>query len=343
MATILDVSRRAGVSKTTVSRVMNGKGRISQATRDAVFKAIADLDYRPNVLAQSLSNQTTNSIGLIIPSGYHRSQYIMGLMDLAHTMATQANKFLIVTQTDANNTDSGIRTIKELVDRRCDGILYYKTSHIEKDDNDIKLAQLIDELPIPLVVLNHQLPTKPDNYVWFDQVNSGRLAIDKLIALGHRKIAYLCGPLHINTARQRFMGYQQALKAHGIPFDPLLVVEAAPFLEGGHHACEQLLQRQVPFTAIACYNDAIAVGTLKALTNKGISVPDDVSLFGFDNEDISSYTQPAISSVELPVHNMVQHACDMLFYQIEHKAPPETPFTDLQAKIVLRESVKILK
>ena len=156
MATLLDVSRRVGVSTTTVSRVMSGKGRVSQATKDAVFKAIEELDYRPNILAQSLSTQTTNSIGLIIPSGYHRSQFIMELMNLAHQMSIEAHKFLIISQTDTNTIESGISAIKQLVDRRCDGILYYKTSHIEDNNSQEQLSKLIDELSIPLVVLNYK-------------------------------------------------------------------------------------------------------------------------------------------------------------------------------------------
>ncbi len=342
MATLLDVSRLAGVSKTTVSRVMNGKGRISQATKDAVFKAIKELDYRPNLLAQSLSNQTTNSVGLILPSGYHSAQNVMELMDLAHSMAREANKFLIITQTDANNIESGIHSINQLVDRRCDGILYYKTSHIEESNSEEKLSNLIDELPIPLVVINYKLPNKPNNYVWYDQVEAESLAVNELLELGHSKIAYICGPMNINTSRQRFEGYRQSLKNNGIEVDPFLIVEASPYFDGGYEACKQLLQRQVKFTAIACHSDAIAIGALKALQEKGISVPGDVSLFGFDNDDISNYTQPPISSVKLPVYNIVQRACKMLFHKMEHGESKIEPLEELHGEIVLRDSVRAL-
>ncbi|MDC0611754.1 LacI family transcriptional regulator [Vibrio sp.] len=342
MATIIDVSRRAGVSKTTVSRVMNGKGRISQSTRDAVFKAIKELDYRPNVLAQSLSNQMTNSIGLILPSGYHRSQYIMGLMDLAHSMAANAGKFLIITQTTENTLESGIRSIRELVDRQCDGILYYKTSHIETSEGRNQLIKTIDDLPIPLVMLNYKLEGKLDQCVWFDHVETGYLAINKLIEFGHRQIAYLCGPQNINTGRQRFEGYRLALAEHDIEYDPRLVVEARPFLDGGFEACETLLKRNVSFSAISCYNDPIAIGTLKALLENGKQVPQDISVFGFDNEDIASYTQPTLCSVQLPVREIVERACNILFARMSAIETQNQPVTELHSEVIMRDSVRRL-
>ncbi len=340
MATILDVSRLAGVSKTTVSRVMNGKGRISQATKDAVFRAIEELNYRPNVLAQSLSNQTTNSVGLIIPSGYHSAQNVMELMDLAHSMARDSNKFLIITQTDTNDIESGIRSIKQLVDRRCDGILYYKTSHIEENSGEEQLSNLIDELPIPLVVINYKLPKKPNNYVWYDQVEAESLAVNKLLELGHTAIAYICGPMNINTARQRFEGYRQSLNKNGLDVDPFLIVEAPSFFDGGYTACQQLLQRQVKFTAIACHSDSIAIGALKALQEKGISVPDEISIFGFGNDDIANYTHPSISSVKLPVDDIVQRACEMLFLKMENGDSQLKPLNDIHGELVIRDSIK---
>ncbi|WP_440878994.1 LacI family DNA-binding transcriptional regulator [Vibrio natriegens] len=340
MTTLLDVSRRAGVSKTTVSRVMNGKGRISQATRDAVFKAIEELNYRPNILAQSLSNQTTNSVGLILPSGYHSSQNVMEIMDLAHAMARESNKFLIITQTDTNNIESGIRSINQLVDRRCDGILYYKTSHIEAGNGEEQLSSLIDELPIPLVVINYKLADKPNNYVWYDQVEAESLAVNKLLELGHKKIAYICGPMNINTSRQRFEGYKQSLHKSGLEIDPFLIVEASSSFDGGYTACQQLLQRQVEFTAIACHSDAIAIGALKALQQEGIPVPETISIFGFGNDDISTYTNPSISSVKLPVNDIVQRACKMLFKKMENIECNLHLLDDIHGELVLRDSIK---
>ena len=343
MATMLDVSRKAGVSKSTVSRVLNGKGRISEATRQAVFKAIEELDYRPDIIAQSLSNQATNTIGLIIPRGYNMSKYLTELIDAVQEMANQAGKFLMITQLDGNDISCGINSIRNLVDRRCDGILYYKSSHIEDEDTQNQLDKLIDDLPIPLVVLNYHLPNKPNHCVWYDHVATGRLAVDYLIAQGHRQIAYISGSLNLQTARIRLQAYQNALKEAGIDFDPLLLVEGDGNYGGGYNACNQLIQRKLNFTAICCYNDVTAVGVLKALREHGMSVPEDVSLVGFDNEPAMDYTYPPISSVALDVQNFVHNACQLLFHHMNSEDFSEHSPTAIQGELVNRRSVKKLE
>lgn len=342
MATMLDVSRKAGVSKSTVSRVLNGKGRISEATRQAVFKAIEELDYRPDLIAQSLSNQATNTIGLIIPRGYSMSKYITELIDVVQEMANQTGKFLMITQVDGNDIDGGIKSIRSLVDRRCDGILYYKSSHIEHTDIQGQLDTLIDELPIPLVVLNYYLPNKPNHCVWYDHVATGRLAVDQLITNGHRQIAYISGSLNLQTARLRLQAYQEALKEAGIDFDPLLMAEGDGNYGGGYNACQQLLLRKSDFTAICCYNDVTAIGVLKALSEHNISVPEDVSLFGFDNEPVLDYTIPPVSSVALPVQTLVNRASHLLFSHMAGQDIQEHPMNAMQGEVVSRCSVKTL-
>lgn len=342
MATMLDVSRRAGVSKSTVSRVLNGKGRISAATRQAVFKAIEELDYRPDIIAQSLSNQATNTIGLIIPRGYNMSKYITELIDVVQEMANQAGKFLMITQVDTDDVSHGIKTIRNLADRRCDGILYYKSSHIESDDVQEQLEKLIDDLPIPLVVLNYHLPNKPDYCVWYDHVETGRLAVDHLIENGHSRIAYISGSLNLQTARQRLQAYQESLKQAGIDFDPLLMIEGDGNYSGGYQACNQLIQRKLNFTAICCYNDVTAIGVAKALNEHGISVPDDVSIFGFDNEPVLDYTIPPISSVALPIENLVNHASRLLFSHMTEQQVSTQPLETIHGELVNRSSVKNL-
>ncbi|MDW6002470.1 LacI family DNA-binding transcriptional regulator [Vibrio mangrovi] len=343
MATMLDVSRKVGVSKSTVSRVLNGKGRVSEATRREVFKAIEELDYRPNVLAQSLSKQATDTIGLIIPRCYNISQYISQLIEVSQTLADESGKFLMITQANMHEGDYGLKSIRNLVDRRCDGILYYKSSHIEGEHFQRELENLIDEIPIPLVVLNYCLPDKPDNCVWFDHVATGRLAVEHLIAQGHRRIAYISGSLNIRTSRLRMQGYQDALKDAGIELNPLLITEGDGHYNGGYTACKQLIQRKLDFTAICCFNDTTAIGALKALNEHGISVPEDVSLFGFDNESVLDYITPSISSVALPVEKIADYAANLLFSHLNKTDILHLEPHAICGELVLRNSVKKLK
>ena len=340
MATILDVSRRVGVSKSTVSKVLNGTGRVSEATKKAVFKAVKELDYRPNVLARSLSKQTTDTIGLIIPDAHNSSQYINNLIDMTQRLANKSGKFLMISQVDGNDIESSIQSIRKLVDRRCDGIIYYKSSRIEGSDIGDKLENLIDELPIPLVVLNHHLTNKPDHCVWFDQVTTAKLAVDYLIDHGHKDIAYIAGKYQLLTSRLRLQGYQDSLKNAGIDLNPLLIAEGFDCqYQGGYDACTSLIERDVPFSAICCFSDAIAIGAIKALREKGIAVPEQVSVFGLDNDDVSSFIDPPLSTIAMPVDEIINTAGSMLFNLMKNDKPP-TLKESLTGELILRQSTQ---
>lgn len=341
MATMLDVSRKAGVSKSTVSRVLNGTAKISQATRDAVFQAIEELNYRPNVWAQSLSKQETNTIGLVIPRGSSTSQYLGKLIEISQELADQAGKFLMITQV-SDEVDGGVKSIKSLVDRRCDAVLYYNNSFFDHYNDGDALSDLIDELPIPLVVMNCYLPRHPDHCVWFDHALGGRLAVDYLISQGHKRIAYIAGPLSQRTAQLRLQGYQEALASAGIAVDPILITEGDRYYSGGYSACNQLLNRTKDFTAICCFNDMTVIGALKALEEKGVSVPDDVSLFGFDDDIVLDYLTPSINSVALPAHNFVTYAIRLLLAHLNQTELPAFDAKSFCGELVLRHSSKKL-
>lgn len=343
MATMLDVSRKAGVSKSTVSRVLNGTAKISDATREAVFKAIEELNYRPNVLAQSLSKQQTNTIGLVIPRGSNTSQYLALLIEICQELADKAGKFLMITQVN-DQQDGAVQSIRALVDRRCDAVLYYNNSFFDQYNvNGDTLSDLIDELPVPLVVMNCYLPRHPDRCVWFDHVFGARMPVDYLIEQGHSKIAYIAGPLNQRTSQLRLEGYENALKDAGLPLDSSLIVEGDRYYSGGYSACNQLLQRTRDFTAICCFNDLTAIGVLRALQEHQISVPEQVSLIGFDNEVILDYLTPSISSMQLSAHAFVTHAMNVLLAKLNDSESPVAAASSFTGDLVLRQSVKSLR
>lgn len=342
MATMLDVSRKAGVSKSTVSRVLNGTAKISEATKQAVFQAIEELNYRPNVLAQSLSKQETNTIGLVIPRGSNTSQYLALLIEICQELADKAGKFLMITQVN-DQSDGGVKAIRSLVDRRCDAVLYYNNSFFDHYNiRGDELSDLIDELPVPLVVMNCYLPRHPQNCVWFDHSQGARLPVEYLLAQGHKRIAYIAGPLNQRTAQLRLQGYQAALATAGIAFDPLLVAEGDRYYHGGYSACNQLLQRKTEFTALCCFNDLTAIGVLKALEEHGIAVPQQVSLFGFDNEAVLDYLSPSLSSVQLPAHAFVTHAMTLLLDKLTSTETPKQDDSEFIGELVVRGSVAAL-
>lgn len=336
MATMLDVSRKAGVSVSTVSRVLNGTAKISQATRDTVFKAIEELNYRPNVLAQSLSTQQTNTIGLVMTSGVINSPYLLQLIEKCQEIAAENGKFLLISQANGES-NCAIDSILALVDRRCDAILYCHSSFLENDVNEDILSDLIDKISVPLVVMNCQLSKHPNHCVWLDNVQSASLPIEYLLQQGHKRIAYIAAPLHQKTSKARVCGYQQSLNKFDIDLDPLLLIETERGYQGGYEACKRLLQRTTDFTAICCFHDQMAVGVAKALHESSLPNPTDIVLFGIDNEDILDFLKPGINSVSQPTHELVSRAIELLTAHLNNTPLPNSKDNCFSGTLILRE------
>ena len=292
MATMLDVSIRAGVSKATVSRVLNGTGQVKESTRQQVFKAMEELGYRPNFLARSLANQTSNSIGLVVSTfdGF----YFGRLLQQASRQTEAWGKQLIVT--DGHDTpEREEEAVQMLADRQCDAIILY-TRHM-----------------------------------------SAFQAVEYLITQGHRDIACITVPMHTPTGQARLQGYRNALIKHGIEWDPSRVKYGDSTMTRGYELCRELLDEKARFSALFSCNDDMALGASKALHQAGLRIPQDVSLFGFDDAPSAKWLEPGLSTVYLPIDNMITTAIDQAI-KLANQQPIETipPFT---GTLVLRESV----
>lgn len=329
MATMLDVSLRAGVSKATVSRVLNGTGQVKESTRKRVFAAMEELGYRPNFLAQSLANRTSNSIGLVVSTfdGF----YFGRLLQQASRQTEAYGKQLIVT--DGHDApDREELAVQMLADRRCDAIILYTRFMSEK-----AIIRLIDETPVPLIVINRELHQAHDKCVFFEQQDAAFQAVEYLITQGHHDIACITVPGHTPTGKARLMGYRKALEKHGIPWDPAKVKYGDSTMTRGYELCREFLQEGVSVSALFACNDDMALGASKALYQAGLRIPQDISLFGFDDAPSARWLEPGLSTVYLPIDTMITTAID----QAIRLANKETiaaipPFT---GTLVLRESV----
>jgi len=329
MATMLDVSLRAGVSKATVSRVLNGTGQVKESTRQQVFNAMEELGYRPNFLAQSLANQTSNSIGLVVSTfdGF----YFGRLLQQASRQTETHGKQLIVTDGhDAPEREE--QAVQMLADRQCDAIVLYTRYMSEK-----AIMKLINSVKMPLVVINRNVSLARDRCVFFEQQEAAFKAVDYLISQGHREIACITVPIHTPTGKARLMGYRQALEKHGIAWDDRRVKYGDAGMTRGYELCNELLSEKVPFTALFACNDDMALGSSKALHQAGLHIPQDISLFGFDDAPSAKWLEPALSTVYLPIDNMIVTAIDQAVRLANHQ-PIETipPFT---GTLMLRDSV----
>lgn len=329
MVTMLDVALRAGVSKATVSRVLNSTGQVKKSTREQVFKAMEDLGYRPNFLAQSLANRSSNSVGLVVSTfdGF----YFGRLLQQASHQTEAYGKQLIVT--DGHDTpQKELAAVQMLVDRHCDAIVLYTRFMSER-----ALISLIGSTRVPLVVINRDVTQARERCVFFEQQDAAFRATEYLIGQGHREIACITVPGSTPTGHARLMGYRKALQKYRISFDDERVKNGDSTMAVGHQLCQELLASKVPFTALFACNDDMALGASKALYQAGLRIPDDVSLFGFDDAPSAQWLQPALSSVHLPIDNMITTAIDQAIKLANGESlEPIPPFI---GTLVLRESV----
>ena len=329
MATMLDVSLRAGVSKATVSRVLNGTGQVKESTRQQVFNAMEELGYRPNFLARSLANRTSNSIGLVVSTfdGF----YFGRLLQQASRQTETHGKQLIVT--DGHDTpEREEEAVQMLADRQCDAIVLYTRYMSEK-----AIMKLINSVQMPLIVINRDVSQARERCVFFEQQEAAFNAVEYLISQGHREIACMTVPIHTPTGKARLAGYRKALEKHGIPWDENRVKYGDSGMTRGYELCQELLNDKVPFSALFACNDDMALGASKALHQAGLRIPQDVSLFGFDDAPCAKWLEPALSTVYLPIDNMITTAIDQAI-RLTKNEPIEAipPFT---GTLVLRDSV----
>ena len=311
MATILEVAKVAGVSKATVSRVLSGNGYVSQEKREKVFEAIAATGFRPNLLARNLATKSSQTIGLVITNTLYTGSYFTELMQhSARLMEQQGRQLLLVD--GKHSAEEERAAIQFLLDLRCDGVIIYPR-FLTTDEMDNIIAQHNQ----PILVINRRLRQHDSYCIYSDQQRSSAEAVEQLIALGHRDIAFITGSLDSPTGRERLAGYKAALQKQGIAVDEGLIVAGKWQAQNGMAAVNTLVAQGRNFTALVASNDDMAVGALKALAQHQIAVPAQVAVIGFDDIPLASFTIPALSSVKMPVTEMIQETIERLIAMLD--------------------------
>lgn len=333
MATITDVCKLAGVSKATVSRVINGNPQVKDKTRQIVLDAMTDLGYKPNVMAQALATNSSNYIGLILP--HFHSHYFGSVLKQTAQDIQKANKKLFVMDSH-NNAEGEREAIRSLTVQRCNAIIIYSRHLSEPELEDIQR-----EIQIPLLILNRSLSSQNLFSLGFDQFQLGTIAVNHLISLGHSHIACITTPLDSDTGRTRLAAYKQCLSDHHLPLNEHLIIEGKSDLKSGYHAAQRLLKTRDSLTAIFCCNDDMALGALRAIHELGLSVPNDISLIGIDNEPCAQYTIPSISTVALPITTLTHDAISLAL-KLAARENCQPQHFDYQGELIVRESTQSL-
>ena len=328
-ATVIDVARAAGVSPSTVSRILNSSAGVAPEKRAAVDAAIRELDFRPNASARSLKTGTTMTVGVVVQDleSLFFTRVLSGV-----EQRLSAGGYVPVTVSGGWNAAREAERIRLLMDRRIDGLVVV-CGHIA----DLLLAEFARRRPIALVGRTFSAPRLASK--WLDQEQVGYMATQHLLRLGHRRIAHLAGPLGQLDAVHRHEGWCRALQEAGIEPDPRLVVQTDFTETGGLLAMQRLLDSAPPFTAVFAANDQSAYGASVALYRRGIRVPDNLSLIGVDDLRASSFVTPALTTVRQPLHEIGGYAAEALLHMLgQCDSPAEVPPLEL----VIRETTRRL-
>jgi LacI family transcriptional regulator len=335
--TQVDVAKRAGVSRATVSYVLNGQteGRvpISEETRQRVLDAIEELGYQPDARAQALRSGSTKTIALIIPDlrNPHFCEYATGIEE-----AARASGYHMLLSSTTLNDEYAVEIFKDLSRRRFDGLILASSFILESVEAQATLDQ-VRKSGLPIVELS-------DNYgvdaVSADYREATKEVMEYLLSLGHRRIGLLYGVGGVGgheLADDRLESYRESLHAANLPIDNELIVECGPTIEDGYQSSMKLLGLTSRPTAIISINDLLSIGALRAAVDSGLQVPRDISFVGFDDISMANYLVPRLTTVTKNALTLGRQAFEILLARIQDPTLPRQVILG-QARLIIRES-----
>lgn len=312
MTTIKDVAKRANTSIATVSRVLNNKDGFSEEMRLKVLQAAEELGYESNAIARSLIKKKTDTIGVVFPNISSLITYEMlnGIEEVAHE-----HDYSVIVSYSYSNPERMLKALKTFKEKRVDGLLF--ASEILTDD----YYEYIESMDIPTVLIStksskYQLP-----YVKVDDFDAAYAATNYLIERGHKEIGMLCGnPEDPIAGTPRLAGYKKALRDASLPVEDRKVIYGVDYsFEDGRKNLPLLLERFPEMTALFAASDEMAVGAIRAAHKRNMTLPDELSIVGYDNILISEMVTPPLTTVAQPLQEMGYTATEMLFDSIRHE------------------------
>jgi LacI family transcriptional regulator len=327
LATITDVARQAGVSISTVSHVVNGTRRVDPGTASAVERAIAAVGYIPNTIARSLARSATGTVGIAISAIYN--PYFSDIICAVEAECARLGLMVLLADTQ-DDAEQELRIVRALHQRRVDGIVLAPAAAPER-----AVAHIL-ESRIPCVLIDRLVSRRLDQ-VGVQNRSAMRALVLHLIGHGHRRIGLIAGQPGFATTLERIDGFQSALRAHGLPLEPALVVAGNRTVAAAATATAGLLRLARPPTAIASGNNLATIGAMQAIRAAGLRVPRDIALGAFDDFEWADCFEPRLTAIAQPVQELGRRAASLLVERIRH--PGEKRQTvRLKPRLVLRES-----
>jgi LacI family transcriptional regulator len=332
-----DIARRANVSVSTVSRVINRNVVVEPATEQRVRAAVEELGYRPNLLARSFRRRRTQTIGLLVPD--NSNPFFAELARVIEDAGFEKDYNVILCNSDLSEQKQA-DYVDVLLAKRVDGIILTSTGLISSETG-VDIVRRIHEANVPCTVIDRDLGDYPVDQLLVDNHEGGALAGHHLVDLGHRHMAIVVGPSDLTPSAGRIAGFNQALGYAGIRPLHDLIIHGNGRHDGGLAAVVELLRRDVEFSAVFAFNDVMAAGMIGALQRAGVQVPRDVSVIGFDDIPIASAMYPSVTTVAQPIAEMGRLGVELLLRRIRD---PDAPFERivLPTRLIVRESTDVL-
>ena len=335
MATIKDVAKMAGVSTTTVSHVINKTRFVAKETEEAVMQAIKSLKYSPSAVARSLKVNTTKSIGMIVTTS--ESPYFAEIIHAVedHCYRQGYSLFLCNTQNDPEKIKNHVEMLTK---KRVDGLLVMCSEYTQHS-----LDVLSGFSSVPMVVMDWG-PNVDTDIIEDNSFTGGYIATKHLIDCGHKAIGLIAGELDKTTARTRYEGFVKAMNEANLPIHENWIMEGFFEPEDGYECMNRILVQDNLPTAVFCCNDVMALGAISAITEKGLRVPDDISIIGYDNIHSSRFYAPPLTTIHQSKSRLGAQAVNLLFERIANKDNDshEKHRIAIHPELVLRKSVRTL-
>lgn len=326
-----DIAEATGFSINTVSRALRGDSKISVQTRSLISDKAKASNYIPNAIASSLRSSCSMTLGVI--SADSGNPFFSEVIGGIENSASQNGYQILIGSTD-ESLKKEISLVNMFYSRKIDGLLV-----IPVFDNSDEHMKIYQNLPIPYIFLGRYLTGLENHSVLHDDVAGQKFVFEYLLSKGHEKVLYITGPRKVSNTFDRIKGMKEAYLERNLALDDMYIVHALGHIEDGYASVNQALNRGLDFTAVVCFNDLMAMGALKSLSENGLKVPSDVELIGYDNLYMSQFMQPALTTVDVPKFSLGFNATERLIQHIQ-KPDLEYEAMELPTRMVFRETTR---
>lgn len=333
MATIYQVSELAGVSLSTVSRVLNNNDYVSKKTKKKVMEAMKELGYQPSSIARSLASSRTSSVGILVSE--LDGPFFRQMMSAIEEQLRAAGKHVIITPGHSDETKEK-NAFEFLISRNCDAII----AHVEAVSNEYLIG--LSKGKTPIYLMSRYVEEIKDNCISLDNEMGGYLATKTMITKGHTNIAYIAGPQFKPDASERFKGHKRALAEFDLTFNENLFYIGDFKETGGNDGLKYFIDNKATFTALVCANDEMASGAMKYAREHGFNLPRDLAIMGYDNVIFTNYLYPTLTTINNPVPEMGKMAANLVLKDI-YKHTGITINHVFQPNLILRDSTPSIK